>query len=182
MSCCNKVGILFAALQIGCSLASAQDAAAPRSRQPVPTCALADNRVETFIASKARELGGREHCQFRRYHTLDDLDGDRQGDFIVLFNADLGGSASVDFLAVWLSTRAGLSPAVVQVSEPEKRTGVSVTVGPDRKIHVETAEWRSGDANCCPSGKGELVYDVRRDWIELVASRTQKPRSGRPRE
>ena len=148
----------------------------------MPTCKLADDRVESFIASKARELGGREHCQFRRYHTLDDLDGDRKDDFIVLFNLDTGGSGGgVDFLAVWLSTRGGLAPAAIQVSEPEKRLGAGVTVGPDRKIHVETAERRPGDANCCPSGKGELVYEVKGDKIELVAKSSQKVPRGRKR-
>lgn len=79
-------------------------------------------------------------------------------------------------MAVWLSTRGSGSPLVVQVSEPEERLGVGVTVGPDRKIHVETVEYRPGDAHCCPSGKGELVYEVKGDKIQRVARSGQKGR------
>jgi hypothetical protein len=145
------------------------------SAQPVPTCKLADDKVETFIASKARELEGHESCPLRRYDAVFDLDGDRKADFIVLFSVGVG-SGSVDFLAVWLSGRQSQPPLLVEVSEPEERTGVGVNADPDGKIHVKTLEWRSGDAHCCPSGKGELVYEVKGDKLQLVAKRSQRDR------
>jgi len=68
----------------------------------VPTCRTADARVERMIASTAAESKGVEYCQFRMYHTIDDVDGDLRDDFIVVFSveAPAGGNDARQFLAV----------------------------------------------------------------------------------
>src|SRR5215469_12865864 len=86
------------------------------AQSAAPTCRTADVRVEGLISSKAKALGADEYCQFRLYHTLDDVDGDRQPDFIVVFALEGrgGGNAVSQFLAVF-SSRAEWKPASVQV-------------------------------------------------------------------
>ena len=51
-----------------------------------PTCHTADSRIEGLISAKAAELQGQEYCQFRLYHTIDDVDGDGRDDFLVHCN------------------------------------------------------------------------------------------------
>src|SRR5438445_8753829 len=50
-----------------------------------PSCRTADARVEDLISSTARRLNGHEYCQSRLYRTIDDVDGDRQADVLVVF-------------------------------------------------------------------------------------------------
>jgi hypothetical protein len=53
-----------------------------------PTCTTSDLRLESLIAAKAAELSGTEHCQFRLYDTLSDLDGDQLSDLVVVFTVE----------------------------------------------------------------------------------------------
>ena len=126
-----------------------------------PTCATASALVENTISAKARELNGLEYCQFRRYYGLDDLDGDHVDDLIVLFNVEGtggGGNNVFCFMAVLLS-KEHWNPVVVETGERGIRlpNGVSVR---GHTIILETMEYKAGDAFCCPSGKGELRYEV----------------------
>jgi len=129
----------------------------------VPSCRLAEPAVEAVIAAKATELRGTEYCQFRNYNTLDEVDGDGTDDFIVLFTVDGiedGGNDHDDFMAVWLSGRSDAAPLVVQTGARGERDPVGISVR-DRRIHLRTLEYRPSDPMCCPSGKGEVVYELK---------------------
>ncbi len=99
-----------------------------------------------------------EYCQFRRYDALDDVDGDGQGDFLVLFTLEgpNGGNRHVSFLACFPS--GGGRPSIVPAGERGERDPVEIRVERG-KIVLATREYRPGDPMCCPSGAGELVYE-----------------------
>jgi len=124
-----------------------------------PTCRTADPRVERLIEAKAQELQGAEYCQFRLYHTLDDIDGDQKDDFLVVFSIEgISGSSNgtEQFLAAFTS-RTEWRPVVVKVGARGVRFVDSIDVR-DHTIVLKTLEYKSGDANCCPSGHGKLAF------------------------
>lgn len=126
-----------------------------------PSCTTNSALVEDTISAKVRELDGTEYCQFRRYHTLDDLDGAHVNDLIVLFNVEGiggGGNDVLCFMAVFLS-QAHWKPVVVQTGERGVRLPVDITVR-GHTIVLRTMEYEASDALCCPSGKGELTYEI----------------------
>lgn len=141
-----------------------------KPKAPVPGCRLADKQVERVIARKAAELHGMEYCQFRVYHTLDDLDGDGLDDFVVLFNVEAmeGGNDHACFMAVFLSSRkAGEAPIVLRTGGRGEQDPVAVEVKKGR-ITLDTLEYLPSDPMCCPSGKGKLVYELSGRALHLV--------------
>ena len=127
-----------------------------------PSCQTADLRVEGLISSKAADLQGREYCQSRLYRTIDDVDADGQDDFLVVFTVEAlggGGNGHVQYLAAF-SSASGWKPAIVKVGERGVRNIADVAVE-GGIIVLTTAEQRRGDAMCCPSGKGELRYQLK---------------------
>lgn len=139
-------------------LAACLGGSAARGSGPVPSCRTASADLERVIAGRARSLAMEEHCQFRIYDTLDDVDGDGKDDFIAVFTVEGpgGGNDHVSFLALFRSTSPG-EPIVVEagrrgVRDPE---AVSARRG---EITLETKEYLPGDAMCCPSGRGKRVW------------------------
>jgi len=141
---------------------------------PVPTCRTADARLEQIIAAKAAELQGAEHCQFRLYHTLHDVDGDGADDFVVVFAVEgAGGSNAVaQFLVVFPSAR-NWEPLTLQVGRKGERFVEGVDVD-ERTIVLRTSEYEKNDPACCPSGKGELRYAFVRG--RLLAAESPRPK------
>ena len=149
---------MFLAMELLVSLAMAQE----------PTCRTASSAVEAVVTSKVRELKGHELCQFRLYDHIHDIDGDGRDDFLMVFSVEaINGSANASrqFLAVFPSGRSR-HPSVVEVG----RRGVRVVLSLDvdgRAVVLRTAEQKEGDAMCCPSGAGELLF--RLEGGKLVA-------------
>lgn len=136
--------------------------------QNVPSCALSSPQVESVIAAKAKELGYAEYCQFRRYETLVDLDGDGKDDFIVLFTVEgpHGANDHIDFMAVFLSGTKG-GPLLVQTGRRGVRDPEEIDARKGR-IVLKTREYLPKDPMCCPSGKGELTYKLLAGKLALV--------------
>jgi hypothetical protein len=134
-----------------------------------PTCKTADQRVEALIEAKLKEANGTEYCQARLYHTIDDLDGDGQGDFVVVFSVEAaaGGNNSVQYLAVFPSG-SQWAPVVVKVGQRGERYIDGIEVRPDRLLVLHTSEYEPGDAMCCPSGEGQLTYRLEKGKISAV--------------
>jgi hypothetical protein len=136
-----------------------------------PSCRTADSRVESLISAKTAQLQGYEYCQFRLYHTIDDVDADGQEDFLVVFAVEAlggGGNNHVQYLAAF-SSRVGWKPALVQVGQRGVRNIAAVGVE-NGVIVLTTAEQRRGDAMCCPSGRGELRYAFKDGQLSKVAA------------
>ncbi|MGE5444047.1 MAG: hypothetical protein ACM3SR_05505 [Ignavibacteriales bacterium] len=134
-----------------------------------PGCKLESNLVESTIAQKVNELDGHEYCQFRHYDTLDDSDRDGTEDFIVLFTIEgAGGEGNnhIDFLSVFLSSHHW-KPITVQTGERGVRDPIEINVE-DGKIVLKTLEYLPSDPQCCPSGKGKLVYEIRNGKLRLL--------------
>ena len=132
--------------------------------QPVPDCTLKDGKVEKDIRTVARRLQGNEYCQFRQYVTIDDIDGDGKDDFVVMFTVEgVHGSMNhfLRFVLVYLSSRADAQPVQIQVGERGKRSASRFLRLERNEITVEDDVWQEGDALCCPSGKGQSVYEIK---------------------
>jgi hypothetical protein len=136
-----------------------------------PACTTASAPVENTISATVRDLDGTEYCKFRRYENLYDLDGDGVNDFIVLFYVEApggGGNNVLCFMAVFLS-RKEWNPVVVQTGERGVRYTTAIEVE-GHTIVLETMEYQAGDALCCPSGKGQLRYEVENGVLRPVAT------------
>jgi len=135
---------------------------------PGPTCKAADRRVEAVIEAKVRATGGTEYCQERLYHTVDDLDGDDRDDFVVVFSIDTSaGDDLAQYLAVFPSATQW-KPLVLKVGQRGERYVDEIQVDDDHRLVLLTSEFEPGDAACCPSGEGELVYRVTKGRITAV--------------
>ncbi len=123
-------------------------------------CRLANTHVEAAIARKAAELHGDEYCQYRHYETMSDIDGDGKPDLIVLFNVEpRGGNDHLGFMAVFLSSdREGEKPLIVATGGRGERDAVGITVR-GRRILLDTLEYLPKDPMCCPSGKGQMIFE-----------------------
>src|SRR4029453_1295567 len=146
---------------------------------PGPTCKAADRRIEEVIEAKVRATGGVEHCRDRLYHTPDDLDGDGREDFVVVFNVEApeGGDVS-QYLAVFPSATQW-KPLVLKVGQRGERYVDEIQVDEDRVLVLLTSEFEPGDAACCPSGEGELLYRVTRGRITPAPAPPAPPPANR---
>jgi hypothetical protein len=139
------------------------------SMMQAPTCRTASSRVEKVVASKVRELRGHEYCQFRLYNPIADIDRDGQDDFLMVFSVEgVNGSmnATRQFLVAFPS-KSSCQPSVVEVGRRGVRVVLEVVVK-DRRVVLTTAERKEGDALCCLSGSGKLVF--RHERGKLLAS------------
>ncbi|PWT91057.1 MAG: hypothetical protein C5B54_06080 [Acidobacteria bacterium] len=128
----------------------------------IPSCELKNQAVEDFIKKKAKELSGEEYCQYRLYSTMDDIDGDDQEDFIMVFTIEgiAGGSNdSVQFLAVWLSKQKSEGPLYLKVGERGERVIEGLTVE-NKTITLTTKEYQKSDPMCCPTKDGQLTVSL----------------------
>lgn len=132
-----------------------------------PTCTTSDLRLESLIAAKAAELGGAEHCQFRLYDNLSDLDGDRLSDLVVVFTVEQGlrGEKDVQFMGVFLS-KTPTESQVVEVGRTREALIVRVDVWPP-DIALQAMEYRPEDALCCPTLSGGRTYQLSGERLQL---------------
>ena len=126
----------------------------------VPGCRLNDQAAESVIAEKVRQLDGVEYCQFRKYNTLDDVDGDDAEDFLMLFTVeDKTGNNSVQFLAFFGTDKSQTPrPIVVKVGERGDQIVTGLRVEKKREVILEVLEYQDKDPMCCPSKKGQVQY------------------------
>jgi hypothetical protein len=154
---------MLAALSLELALLLA--AAAPKS----PTCLTADARVEKVVSAKVQELKGVEYCQFRKYQTLRDVDGDGKDDFLLIFSVEGKegrGNDTQQFLGAFLSG-TGWKGSLVQVGQRGVRSANDVDTD-NGVIIVNTSERREGDAQCCLTGKGQMRFRAVDGRLEAV--------------
>lgn len=138
--------------------------AAAAEPQSTISCRLASESVERAIWRKAESLKGHEYCQFRRYDAIDDFDGDGRDDFAVTFNVESpggGGNHVLSFLFVFLSSRpADSAPLEAPAGERGTFWPESISADGEGNIVLDVANWTRGDALCCPSGSGRILFHV----------------------
>jgi hypothetical protein len=125
--------------------------------------------IEKTITAKTRELEGVEYCQFRRYERLYDLDGDGADDLVVLFAVEGtggGGNNVITFMAVFPS-RMHWRPLVIKTGERGVRLPQDIRIE-GKTILLDTLEYLEGDPMFCPTGKGELGYEVKEGVLRRV--------------
>jgi hypothetical protein len=134
-----------------------------------PTCRTASSRLENLVASKVRELKRNELCQFRLYDHIHDIDGD----LLMVFAVEgIHGSANAgrQFLVAFPSG-SSWQRSVVEVGTVEFLEVVKLDVE-GRTVVLTTRERKEGDAMCCLSGSGKLVFRFERG--KLVTSKPVK--------
>lgn len=124
-------------------------------------CRLANALVEQAIAAKAVAMKGTEHCDYRLYESLSDLDGDGRDDFALTFNVEGPGNDVHSYLLVCLSSApAGSAPLEAEVGSRGHYLPAALQAGSKHELVVVTENWRQNDAMCCPSAKAKIVFDV----------------------
>jgi hypothetical protein len=146
-----------------------------------PSCITADARVEQVISATRLEAQGQEYCQFRLYHTISDIDGDGQDDFLVVFSVEGvggGGNHTIQFLAAFTSANEW-APTLVRVGARGERLVDAIDVD-QGVIILRTLEYLKKDARCCPSGRGALRYRFQKGQLALVSNSTAAKRESAP--
>ncbi len=186
--------VLLALLVAGCA---PKRSAAPRTAGPAardsatqdtarasagPWCQLADSDVEAAIAVVARQRDADEDCEDRHY-AVDDIDGDSLDDFAVTFNLEPSSEGADDesYLMVFLSTREGRAPLVVEIDDIGhdygERYPTSVSID-GRYVVVDFDNYLPGDRDCCPSASSSVRFLVTPD--KLVEQARPTPRHQPP--
>jgi hypothetical protein len=75
----------------------------------------------------------------------------------------------LQFMLVFLSSELSSRPLELQVGERTKRSVDSVARVERNKIILSNQVWRPGDPDCCPSGKGQSVYEIKNGKIVKIA-------------
>jgi hypothetical protein len=147
-----------------------------------PTCTTSDLRLEFLIAAKAAEIAGVEHCQFRLYDSLSDLDGDRLPDLVVVFTVEQGvpGEKDVQFMGVFLS-KDPTQPQLVEVGRTREARIVRIDIWPP-DIALQTMEYRTADALCCPTLSGGRAYRLSGGRLHLASKWRNKQFKAEPPE
>jgi hypothetical protein len=145
-------------------------------------CRLADTSVEAAIAGVARQRDADEDCEDRHY-AVDDIDGDSLDDLAVTFDLQPSSQGADDesYLMVFLTTRAGRTPFLVEIDNighdygARYPTGVSID---GRYVVVDFDNYLPGDPDCCPSASSSVRFLVTSD--KVVEQATPTPRHPPP--
>ncbi len=144
--------------------------------QSVPNCSLKSQRAEKDIKSVTRQLQGQEYCQFRRYDSIDDIDGDGKEDFVTIFTVEgVHGSMNhfLQFMIIYPSSRPSRKPLQSQVGERGKRSVDAIARVDKNLIITRDSMWQEGDPLCCPSGQGESVFEIKNGEIKKAQEKSR---------
>ena len=123
-----------------------------------------------MIQHKAKQLEGFEYCQFRRYNTLNDLDGDGKEDFIVLFTVEgihHSMNNTYQFIYVFLSGNPNAEPLQIQVGSRGKQETNEILISSD-EILLPMSVWGKDDGICCPSQTDTTTLRILQGKLEIV--------------
>ena len=148
----------------------------------VPSCITGSPQLETVIAAKAKELGGRELCQYRMYDNLADLDNDSKPDFVAVFGIENAqdGPGRIQFMVVFTSS-GNEPPAMTEVGRLGQRIATRLEVSPP-EIVLHVLEYEPTDAICCPSDAVLIAYRRSCGGLQQVAHRSNVPHQHPPVE
>ena len=115
--------------------------------------------IDTHILTQARTQRGEEYKEARKVVT-GDLNHDGIPDLAVLYTIEGQGGTnrSIQYLEVFVRSSGKLAAAArVEVGGKGNRF-VELQSIKDNIIHLETLEYGTKDAACCPKEKGETSY------------------------
>jgi hypothetical protein len=117
----------------------------------------ANKSIDSFIGKQAKQYNADEYAEGRKI-VRGDLNRDGKKETVVLYTLESfnGGNNNIQYLAVFLETKTGklryLTHKIVGGKERRAVESVSVENG---EIFLDTLEYLSSDASCCPSKKGK---------------------------
>jgi hypothetical protein len=117
--------------------------------------------VEKYLAAQARRERGEEFKEGRKILT-GDINRDGVPDTVVLYTIEgQGGSNNhVQYLAVFVRSRGKLALLTQTSVGGKSHRAVELKAIGENQIHLDTLDYFSADAACCPSKKGTTRYVV----------------------
>ncbi len=119
--------------------------------QSVLNCSLKSQRVEKDIKAVTRQLQGQEYCLFRRYDSIDDIDGDGKEDFAAISEA----------------------VAITGGRRRKKRSVDAIARVDKNQIITSVSIWKEGDPLCCPSSQGESIFGIKNGEIKKAQEKSR---------
>ena len=115
--------------------------------------------INSFITQQAKRERATEYEEARSI-VKGDLNADADEDAVVLYTIEgQGGSNNyIQYLAVFLNRKGKLVYATHQMVGGKNRRSIDSVSVKDGKINLQTLEYLSTDASCCPSKKGQLNF------------------------
>jgi hypothetical protein len=118
-----------------------------------------ESTIRSFIAQHAKRERATEYEEARSI-VRGDLNADSAEDAVVLYTLEGQGGSNqyVQYLAVFLNRKGKLVYATHQVVGGKNRKSIESVSIKDGKINLQTLEYLSTDASCCPSKKGQMRF------------------------
>ena len=115
--------------------------------------------IDSFIRKQAKQEHGEEY-QAARSVVVADLNGDGVPDTTVLYTIEGQNRSNnyVQYLAVFLGSKAGLVPAAHTAVGGKNSRSVELKTVHGSTIHLATMDYAPNDPSCCPSVKGETAF------------------------
>jgi len=115
--------------------------------------------INSFITRQAKRERATEYEEARSI-VKGALNADSAEDAVVLYTLEGQGGSNqyVQYLAVFIDRKGSLAYVTHQLVGGKNRRSIEAVSIKDGKINLQTLEYSSNDASCCPSKKGQLRF------------------------
>ena len=115
--------------------------------------------INRFISQQAKRERATEYEEARSI-VKGDLNADSAEDAVVLYTIEGQGGSNqyLQYLAVFINRKGKLVYLTHQVVGGKNRRSIDSVSIKDGKINLQTLEYLSTDASCCPSKKGQMTF------------------------
>ena len=117
----------------------------------------ANKSIDSFISKQAKLYNADEYAEARKI-VRGDLNRDGKAETVVLYTLESfnGGNNHIQYLAVFLETKTGkLRYFTHKIVGGKNQRGVESISVENGKIFLDTLDYLSSDASCCPTKKGK---------------------------
>ena len=125
--------------------------------------------ITSFINQQAKRERATEYEEARSI-VKGDLNADSAEDAVVLYTLEGQGGSNqyVQYLAVFIDRQGRLAYVTHQVVGGKNRRSIEAVSIKDGKINLQTLEYLSNDASCCPSKKGQIRFIFSRGRLKRI--------------
>ena len=115
--------------------------------------------INSFITRQAKREHATEYEEARSI-VKGDLNADSAEDAVVLYTLEGQGGSNqyLQYLAVFINRKGKLAYVTHQVVGGKNRRSIESVSIKGGKINLQTLEYLSTDASCCPSKKGQMRF------------------------
>jgi hypothetical protein len=115
--------------------------------------------INSFISKQAKRERATEYEEARSI-VKGDLNTDSAEDAVVLYTIEGQGGSNqyIQYLAVFINRKEKLVYTTHQMVGGKNRRSIESVAIKEGKINLQTLEYLSTDASCCPSKKGQMRF------------------------